>query len=136
MRLDGQTLQRGLVVLGFDPGPLDGIIGERTLAAFDAFLDNVRAPFGTIRTAEDQRSAEIDPEDLAVKLDEAAARYVAPERSERRSSGGALVPEGPSSIAPATFWRASNPWAWGAALVPLALFLGGFGFFLTRTRKR
>lgn len=133
MRLDGQTIQRGLVVLGFDPGRIDGIVGERTLAAFDAFTDRLVVPSSTIRISEDRRSAEIDPEDLAVKLDEAAARYVAP---ERRSSGDALAPEVPSSIAPATFWRASNPWAWGAALVPLALFLGGFGFFLTRTRNR
>ncbi len=133
MRLDGQTIQRGLVVLGFDPGRIDGIVGERTLAAFDAFTDRLVVPSSTIRISEDRRSAEIDPEDLAVKLDEAAARYVAP---ERRSSGGALAPEVPSSIAPATFWRTSNPWAWGAALVPLALFLGGFGLFLTRTRNR
>lgn len=130
MNLDGRTIQRGLVVLGFDPGPIDGIIGPRTLAAFDAYVDHLAAPESTIRIAEDNRSAEILPDDLGVKLDEAAARYVAPSAGSRAT----LSPDTSGAIVSSGFWRSSNPWAWGAALVPLALLFGGLGFFLTRKR--
>jgi peptidoglycan hydrolase-like protein with peptidoglycan-binding domain len=133
VNLDGRTIQRGLVVLGFDPGRIDGIVGERTLAAFDAFVDHIAAPESTIRIADDERSAEILPNDLAVKLDEAAARYVDPSRTP--ASRTPLAPDTSSALVPARFWRASNPWAWGAALVPTALLLGALGvFFLSRKR--
>ena len=134
--LSGDTIQRALSVLGFDPGPIDGIIGERTLAAFDALTDSMGITAATITIAADQRSADVPDGNIRQKILEAAPRYVATRSSSSSRSTSTLAPEVPSSIAPATFWRASNPWAWGAALVPLALFLGGFGFFLTRTRNR
>lgn len=126
--LNGATLQRALVVEGFDPGPIDGIIGERTLSAFDAFTDSIGMLDVTVRVSADERSVTVESFTLSERLAAAAARYVAP----RRSGGGS------TSITPAPtalrFWRASNPWAWGAAVVPLALIFGGLGFFLTRKR--
>jgi hypothetical protein len=129
--ISGDTIQRALSVLGFNPGPIDGIIGERTLAAFDALTDSMGITAATITISADQRSADVPDGNIRQKILEAAPRYVA---ATGPSPRGSLVPDAPSSIAPATFWRASNPWAWGAALVPLALFLGGFGYFLTRKR--
>lgn len=134
--ISGDTIQRALSVLGFDPGPIDGIIGERTLAAIDALTDSMGITAATITIAADQRSADVLDGNIRQKILEAAPRYVATRSSSSSRSTSTLTPEVPSSIAPATFWRASNPWAWGAALVPLALFLGGFGLFLTRTRNR
>jgi len=125
--------------LGFDPGPIDGIIGERTLTAFDALTDSMGITTATITIAADRQSADVPDGNIRQKILEAAPRYVATRSSDGSDgsrSTSTLTTDVPSSIAPATFWRASNPWAWGAALVPLALFLGGFGFFLTRARKR
>lgn len=135
--ISGDTIQRALSVLGFDPGPIDGIIGERTLAAFDALTDSMGITAATITIAADQRSADVPDGNIRRKIAEASARYVEPSGADAgpiRSS--TMVPDTSSALVPARFWRASNPWAWGAALVPLALFLGGFGFFLTRTRNR
>jgi lysozyme family protein len=135
VNLYGVTIQRGLSVLGFDPGPIDGIIGDRTLAAFDALVDHLGLTESVIALSEDRRTAEITPSSLGNKIQLAAARFdLNADRVESASTLPAPRPgsDSSSAITPAGFWRSANPWAWGAALVPLALLFGGLGFFLTR----
>lgn len=53
---DVAEVQRALVLLGYDPGPVDGVMGPRTVAAIDTFA-RVRGLQGTWRTNPDLPAA-------------------------------------------------------------------------------
>lgn len=49
--MDVATLQRRLVALGLDPGPVDGKMGAKTLAAMGAVLERLSAPAAPVQSA-------------------------------------------------------------------------------------
>lgn len=85
---DVAEVQRSLVLLGYDPGPVDGVMGPRTVAAIDAFA-RVHGLHGTWRTNPDLPAAIIRE---ARSADVAAAPspligYGDPYRYKKRGEG-------------------------------------------------
>lgn len=132
--LDARTLQRGLRALGFDPGPIDGIIGPRTLEALDRFLDSLEGESADYQAS--ASSVTLRSAAAAAWIQDGATKPVTTSTggagASTRSAGDLLAP--PADLAP-TFWRVSNPAAWAAGILPLALVLGGLGWWLMRRRK-
>lgn len=55
-RDEGRALQRNLYALGFNPGPIDGIVGSRTMAAAESFQLAHAAPASPAPPAPDARA--------------------------------------------------------------------------------
>jgi hypothetical protein len=135
MHVGGEALQRGLAFFGHDPGPIDGVIGERTVAAFDDWNTTLPVPDAGITVGPRRLAADVYPDVVGQKLLDGAAAYAGPE--EAASSPRTSVTRPPSSTltVPMIFWRMANPWAWAAVLVPLSLLLGGAGFYFLRSPR-
>ncbi len=72
-----QEIQRRLAAAGFDPGPIDGVVGRKTLDALDAALRQAR-PLGGLSPAESVLQNAIDP-GLAIlpeRMDTLPARLI------------------------------------------------------------
>lgn len=156
MLLSTLKVQKGLTVLGFDPGPIDGVFGAQTERALRTWGRNGNLAF---TRGADGRTVDITPVALANQLVGLAANYdrhvttaripgYVPAEPERRpdvvvsdrphvidaSGGGAIVPEATLEL---PFWRTANPWAWVAVLVPTSLTLAlASWFFMPKRRRR
>lgn len=137
MRVEARVYQAALKSYGWEPGPLDGIIGDLTRhAALD--FDNYAAHEAggeiwgdySIIPAGDNRSVDISPDSVARRFQVRGSAYLAEHPDEvvfpptRSASRDAVTEESTAPPAPLElslpFWRSSNPWAW---------LLSAFGFF-------
>lgn len=127
------TLQRGLRHLGHDPGPLDGIFGDRTGGALSAWLQSLPATSGlTVMSPADGSRYITLPNGLATMLEEAARAFQA-----RQGSSSTPATRSPAPLAPltsATFWRRNNPWAWAIAALGVGVLSGGVYWFGRKRR--
>jgi len=140
MRLDTRVLQEGLTVLGHDPGPVDGLYGDRTHAAMMSFLqefdDGFYADRASVEPSSDGKRVDISAHNIVGSLQEAARQFTPSmaSRPPRRSVTPVLDPDPtPTSVMTPSrpFWRKDNMWAWTVGLGATAL-LGGFFFYAYR----
>jgi len=115
MYLDARTIQKGLKVLGFDPGPVDGRLGPNTSAALNRYLESVWGPGGgsVVPAGCDGgvcEGANISPDRFAGDIQRAAATYTGPAATPGRTAP--LSTELPTPTTKPPFFRTDNPWAW------------------------
>lgn len=160
MRVETRTFQAALKSYGFDPGPLDGILGALTRNAIQLFAEWVEFSEGggelwgdyTIMPAADNRSVEITPDAAARRFQSRGSAYLAANPEEivfprtraatttrattttRVEEDAALAPELPAPLA-LPFFRTSNPWAWLLLSFGL-LTLSGAAFWTARRLRR
>jgi peptidoglycan hydrolase-like protein with peptidoglycan-binding domain len=149
VRIEARTYQAALKDYGFDPGPLDGVLGPATTHAAQEFDMWVEFEEGgelwgdySITPAADNRSVEILPDSAARRFQTRGTTYLTanpdeivfpPSRSTpTRTASSSDVPLAPP--APLAFVRMGNPWLW--LLVALGLLGLGGGAFLIARRMR
>lgn len=127
MYLDARTIQKGLKVLGFDPGAVDGRLGPNTNAALGRYLDSVWGPGGgeVIPAGCDGgvcEGANISPDRFAQDIQRAATTYTGSGSTPGRTAP--LSTQLPAPPASAPFFRTDNPWAWLLGVGAAALVAG------------
>ncbi len=138
MYVSGRDIQKGLTVLGYQPGPIDGVVGDATRKALNAWVTTL--PEATVAPAGCRRApivrgeglsqaetvlcegAHITPDAAATVLKMAAERYTAPPTAiEPARRDVPVVPE-------KKFFRMDNPWLWVLLAIPAA----GLGYMAWR----
>lgn len=140
----GTQLQKALKQVGHDPGPIDGIIGDRTQAALGAWLQTQPLPDFDTAVSADRRTITVDPPSLAKAIARHAQAYInaQPPAGTQTRTRAPVESSGPgtSSTAPTMFaqtemfWRRDNPFAWLAGAVGVAVVVGGGYYAYKRFR--
>lgn len=139
--VDARTIQKGLTVLQYQPGPVDGVMGDTTRKALNAWITSLPGspsvvPAGCRRTATTTlcEGATIEPDSAADLLTAAATRYATP-ATQRERAHQITSPSEPLPTLPLPFFRVDNPWAWVAGSGAL-LIVGGVALMLTSKPRR
>lgn len=127
----GREVQKGLFVLGFDPGPIDGIVGQQTNAALGRYLTSTITTNDWNSTILEDRSAVyIRPAVAAEALQIAARQYQARQRAGATTDDGLILPTTTLDIQ-----QGVPPWVGPVVLMGAVVLAGTAAYFMFRGTK-
>ena len=98
------AIQRGLYLLGFDPGPADGVIGPRTVVAIRRYRARLAVTPATVTDLLSRLANDVEPISPAISSDiELAVSRLALVEVAKPNAGDETAAQSPGSLAPG-FW--------------------------------